>query len=73
MLEQIPGVSENVSNAIINVYPFSADFMKRISSKSTAEAAALLMGIPVTINGRSKAVGKITATRIVAVMMGNSP
>ena len=71
MLEQIPGVSENVSNAISEVYPICADFISKISKKTKSEAAALLIGISVNTNGRPKSIGKITASRIVEVLTGN--
>lgn len=71
MLQQIPGVSENVGNAIVDKYPSCAEFMLQITTKSISDAASLLLGLPVLTKGKSKSIGKIVATRIVEVLTGN--
>ena len=67
---QIPGVSENISMAIVEKYPSCAAFLALISSKSIADAANLLIGIPVHLNGKTRNIGKIVATRVVEVLQG---
>jgi hypothetical protein len=70
MLQQIPGVSENISHAIVEKYPSCAAFLILIGTKSIADAANLLIGIPVILNGKTRSIGKIVATRVVEVVQG---
>ncbi|KAJ3358268.1 hypothetical protein HDU91_005264 [Kappamyces sp. JEL0680] len=76
MLEQIPGVTERVSSAILARYPTSASFAKATVDLSARQAQQLLMELSVDSLSQGRAprsIGTTLAKRIVDVVLGLTP
>jgi hypothetical protein len=75
MLQQIPGVTERISAAIIAKYPSSLSLNREFIKLQTSEQGKLLIGIQVeSLAGKSfRNLGPTIAKRIADVLMGRNP